>query len=144
MGLMDMLGTGGANMIPGNVPMPNNLNNIIQQFGGIQNIAKQLNRFLGNKGMDPKQIVLKNLQGKHFSNETINQFRQFARQSGMSDEQIENGLRQAGILMKMMDQHIKEKTSNETYTGVYKDLYDMSMEMLTDEYHETEELLRKG
>lgn len=50
----------------------------------------------------------------------------------------------AGVLMKMMDQHIKEKTSNESYTGVYKDLYDMSVEMLTDEYHEIEELLRKG
>ena len=98
MGLMDMLGTGGANMIPGNTPMPNNFNSIIQQFGGIQNMAKQLNRFLGNKGMDPKQIVLQNLQGKHFSNETINQFRQFAKQSGMSDEQINNGLRQAGII----------------------------------------------
>lgn len=98
MGLMDMLGTGGVNMIPGNATMPNNLNSIINQFGGIQNMAKQLNRFLGNKGMDPKQIVIKNLQGKHFSNETINQFRQFAKQSGMSDEQIDNGLRQAGII----------------------------------------------
>lgn len=55
-----------------------------------------------------------------------------------------NEFEHAGILMKMMDQHIKEKTAHETYTGVYKDIYDMSMEMLTDEYHKTEELLRKG
>lgn len=94
---MDMLGNGNMGNM-GNMGNISNLNNIIQRFGGIQNMARQLNNFLGSKGMNPKQIAMQNLQGKHFSDETINQFRQFARQSGMSDEQIENGLRQAGII----------------------------------------------
>lgn len=99
MGLLDSLGNGmnGLNQMNG-LSGFGNINNIIQQFGGIQNMARQLDKFLGSKGLNAKQVVMQNLQGKHFSEETINQFRQFARQSGMTDEQIENGLRQAGII----------------------------------------------
>lgn len=68
------------------------------RFGNIMNAMKQLNMFLGNKGIDPEQMARENLKGKTFSNETIEQFRQFARQSGMSDQQIDEGLRRAGII----------------------------------------------
>lgn len=94
MALMDMLGNASTGGIGGNMPM----NNIIQQFGGINNMVKQLQMFMGRKDINPKQMAMQNLRGKHFSNETIEQFRAFAKQSGMSDEQIDSGLRQAGII----------------------------------------------
>ena len=94
MALMDMLGNVTTGGIGGNMQM----NNIIQQFGGISNMAKQLKMFMGRKCINPKQMAMQNLKDKHFSNETIEQFRVFAKQSGMSDEQIDSGLRQAGII----------------------------------------------
>lgn len=68
------------------------------RFGNIGNAMKQLSMFLNNRGLNAEQIVRQNLQGKTFSNETIEQFKQFARQSGMSDEQIDASLRKVGII----------------------------------------------
>lgn len=68
------------------------------KFGNIGNAMKQLSIFLNNKGLNAEQVVRQNLQGKTFSNETIEQFRQFAKQSGMSDEQIDTSLRKVGII----------------------------------------------
>ena len=50
----------------------------------------------------------------------------------------------AGLLFKMMDEHIKKKTADDKYNGVYKDLYEMSIEVLREEYKETENLIKKA
>lgn len=50
----------------------------------------------------------------------------------------------AGILFKLLEDHINKKTEKEEYNGVYKEVYEMSMEVLKDEYKEAEELLRKS
>lgn len=76
----------------------NIMNLINNRFGNLGNAMKQLSILLNNKGLNAEQIVRQNMQGKTFSNETIEQFRQFARQSGMSDKQIDEGLRKAGII----------------------------------------------
>lgn len=76
----------------------NIMNMINNRFGNLGNAMKQLSMFLNNKGLNAEQLVRQNMQGKTFSNETIEQFRQFARQSGMSDEQIDEGLRKIGVI----------------------------------------------
>lgn len=98
MGLMDMLGGQMGGQMGAVSQMGGNFNSIVNQFGGIQNMMKQFQGFMGKKGVNPQQIALQNLQGKTFSEDTINQFRQFAKQSGMTDEQIDSGLKQAGII----------------------------------------------
>lgn len=81
----------------GSLPV-NNINSIIQQFGGLNNLARQLSGFLNKKGINAEQLVRQNIQGKTFSKETIEQFRAFAKQSGLSDEQINDGLRKIGVI----------------------------------------------
>lgn len=76
----------------------NIMNMINNRFGNLGNAMRQLSMFLNNKGLNAEQLVRQNIQGKTFSNETIEQFRQFARQSGMSDEQIDEGLRKIGVI----------------------------------------------
>lgn len=71
---------------------------INSRFGNINNAVRQLGSLIGRKGMNPEQIARENLKGMTFNNETIEQFRNFARQSGMTDEQINDGLRRAGII----------------------------------------------
>lgn len=58
----------------------------------------------------------------------------------MANDEFEH----AGALMKMMHKHIDSKTANEDYNGIYKSLYESSIEMLTDEYEETEKLLKSS
>ena len=71
---------------------------INKRFGNVNNAMRQLQGLMGRKGMNPEQIARENLKGMTFSNETIEQFKTFAKQSGMSDEQINDGLRRAGII----------------------------------------------
>lgn len=52
-------------------------------------------------------------------------------------------LEHAKILMKMLDDHIAKKVADDKYTGIYKELYEMSIEVLKDEYSETETLIKK-
>lgn len=76
----------------------NLMNTIISRFGSMDNALNRLGGILGGKGINPQEMAIKELQGKHFSEDTINQFRQFAKQSGLSDSEIDNALRKAGII----------------------------------------------
>lgn len=99
MGLLDMLGSAQSGNMAGLGGLGGqNINQLIQQFGGIQNVVKQLNKFLGAKGVNPKQVVKNNVNGKQYTPETINQFRQFAKQSGMTDDKIDSALREIGVI----------------------------------------------
>lgn len=71
---------------------------LIGKFGTMQNAMKQLNSLMGKRGMNPREAAIQELKGKSFSDDTINQFRTFARQCGMSDQQIDSGLREVGII----------------------------------------------
>lgn len=68
------------------------------RFGNINNAMRYLQGMLNNRGLNAEQLVRKNIQGKHFSDETINQFREFAKQSGMSESDIDKALRSIGVI----------------------------------------------
>ena len=71
---------------------------LVNRFGTIQNAMNQLNGLMGRRGMDPRQSAINELRGKHFSEETINQFRDLAHKSGMKDDVIDAALKEAGII----------------------------------------------
>lgn len=81
------------------VPANNNIMNVINsRFGNIGNAAKFLNQLISGKGLSVEDLARQGLQGKTFDNATINQFRAFAKQAGLSDKQINAGLKEAGII----------------------------------------------
>lgn len=49
----------------------------------------------------------------------------------------------ADILFKLLEDHVEKMTKDETYTGVYKDIFDMSMSVLKDDFKEMGEYLKK-
>lgn len=86
------------NMLSNSItPQNNAMGSINERFGSIGNAIAQLSAFMAGKGLNAEQIVRKNIQGKRFSPETIEQFRVFARQSGMSDSQIDEALKKIGL-----------------------------------------------
>jgi hypothetical protein len=99
MGLLDMLGNT-ASSIPNSLTSSTltQLDQVINKFGGLANTLNQLSSFLNNKSINPEQYAKQQVQGLHFTPETIAQFREFAKQSGLSDSQIDEGLRKVGLL----------------------------------------------
>lgn len=74
------------------------MNMLNGRFGSIQNAMQVLNGLMGRRGMNPRQTAINELKGKRFSQETINEFRAFARKNGLSDQDIDNSLREIGLL----------------------------------------------
>jgi hypothetical protein len=92
MGLLDNLGaTGVSSNLSG-------IYNLINQMGGLNNALNQLNQMLSLRGTSARDLALKNLQGKTFSPQVIDQFRTFAKQSGMKDDEIDQSLRELGLI----------------------------------------------
>lgn len=74
------------------------IDQLIFRLGGINNAMNKLSTLLNTKGIDARQLAINEIKGKHYSKETIEQFRVFARQSGLSDQQIDEALGQCGLL----------------------------------------------
>jgi hypothetical protein len=92
MGLLDNLGaTGVSSNLSG-------IYNLINQMGGLNNALNQLNQMLSLRGTSARDLAFKNLQGKTFSPQVIDQFRTFAKQSGMKDDEIDQSLRELGLI----------------------------------------------
>lgn len=79
----------------------NNINDFANmlnsRFGNMQNALGTLSGLMGKRGMNPRQTAIQEIKGKHFSKETIQQFRQFASNNGASDKQINMVLDQLGL-----------------------------------------------
>lgn len=67
------------------------------KFGNMQNCLSALSGLMGKRGMNPRQTAIHEIKGKHFSQETIEQFRQFASNNGASEQQINMVLNQLGL-----------------------------------------------
>lgn len=56
----------------------------------------------------------------------------------------EDSYSSAGILTKLLEEHVDKETTGETYSGVYKELFKMYMENIKEDYEEASHYLKKA
>lgn len=93
--ILDMMG----NRASGNQFNLGSLINMLNgRFGNTANAISSLQGLIGGHGLNAEQLAMENLKGKTFSPEVIAQFRTFAKQNGMSDSEIDAGLKKLGLM----------------------------------------------